>query len=97
MFPYVEPGSFVWRVFDQYISGLVLGAIFVYVASFVAPHYKKTVAICSAGFVLILAGFLLFPSILAEEYWAMFEIVCMVIGACAVAYYVFFQEITFGP
>jgi len=95
MLRYVEPETFMWRIFDQYISGLALGAIFVYVAAYVAPSNKKPVAVVSAAISLILAGFLLFPSILVGEYWAIFEIVCMGFGACGVAYAIFADEITF--
>lgn len=92
---YVEPGTFMWRVVDQYVSGLALGAVFVYVASRVAPMYKKPVAACAAGLTLVLAGFFLFPSILVGNYWAIFEIVCMGIGAVGVAYGVLAEEITY--
>jgi len=92
---YVEPGTFMWRVVDQYVSGLALGAVFVYVASWVAPMYKKPVAASAAGFVLVLAGFLLFPSVLVGDYWAIFEIVCMGLGGAGVAYGVLAEEITF--
>lgn len=92
---YVEPGTFMWRLTDQYVSGLALGAIFVYCASFVAPMHKKAVAISSAGFVLVSAGFLLFPSVLVGEYWAIFEILCMGFGACGIAYAIFTDEIRF--
>jgi hypothetical protein len=92
---YVEPDTFMWRVVDQYASGLALGAIFVYVSSCVAPSHKKAVAIASAGFVLVLAGFLLFPSVLDGEYWAIFEILCMGFGACLVAYSIFADELRF--
>ena len=90
-----EPGTFVWRIFDQYVSGLVLGAIFVYVSAYVAPSKKKPVAVVGAAIVLVLGGFLLFPSILVGEYWAIFEIICMGLGACGVAHAIFADEITF--
>ena len=92
---YVEPDSFMWRVVDQYVSGLALGAVFVYVASWVAPIHKKPVAVCAAGLALVLAGFLLFPSILVGDYWAIFEILCMGFGASGVAYGVLAEEIVF--
>jgi len=95
MAKYVEPGTFMWRVVDQYVSGLALGAVFVYVASSVAPMYKKPVAACAAGLALVLAGFLLFPCVLVGNYWAIFEIVCMGIGAAGVAYGVLAEEINF--
>jgi len=95
MSDYLEPGSFMWRVVDQYLSGLMFGAIFVYVGSYVAPMHKKAVAVFCAGFVLVLAGFLLFPSILVGQYWAILEILFMGIGACSVAYRIFTDDIRF--
>ena len=92
---YFEPDSLMWQVSDHWVSGLVLGVVFVYVASWIAPMHKKPVAVCAAGFVLVLAGFLLFPSVLVGNYWAIFEIVCMGLGAAGVAYGVIAEEIVF--
>jgi hypothetical protein len=90
---YVEPDTFMWRLLDQEISGIAIGIIFVYVAAYVAPMHKKPIAIGSAGFILVLAGFLLFPSILVGEYWSIFELICMGFGACVIAYAIFSGEI----
>ncbi len=93
---YVEPDSFWWRVTEDYVGGVALGAIAVYASSFVAPTQKKAVAVILAGAILVFAGFTLFPSLLSRDYWAILESTCTGLGACGVAYAIVTDEITFA-
>ena len=94
---YVDPGSLMWRVIDWYVihgvGGALLGGVFVYVASYIAPAHKKTVATASAGFVLVVGGFLLFPSLLVRDWSAIVESICIAFGAVGTAYSIFSGEI----
>ena len=86
MAPYVDPDSFLGRLFVEYIGGAVLGGAAVYAAAYVAPRFKSQVSIVMAALVLLIGGFLLFPSMMVRDYWAIFSIVCMGGGGGVVAY-----------
>jgi len=88
----------VWfeRVISQYVSGAALGGIFVGLAAWIAPSHRRAVAVVSTGAVLVIAGFVLFPTILKGDYWVIFEIVSMGFGACGIAYTVCTNESPFG-
>ena len=94
---YVDPDTSMWRGLEWYgihcVGGVVLGIVFVYVASYIAPVHKKTVAVTSSGFVLVVAGFLLFPSILVRDWSAIVECICIAFGAVSTAYSIFSGEI----
>ncbi len=70
----------------DYIGGLALGGVSVFVGTYVAPKAKKETSVVLAALVLIGAGFLLFPSIAMRDYWAIFSIICMGAGAGFVSY-----------
>ena len=93
MAPHVDPDSFMGRLFIDYIGGAVLGGVAVYVGAYIAPQFKKEVSLVLAALVLVAAGFLLFPSILMRDYWAIFSIVCMGAGGSFVAYGIFTGQV----
>ncbi len=85
---YADFEDVFWLITELSISGIALGAAFVIAATAVAPNAKREVAVISAGLALVLAGYLLYPSIEGGEYWAIYELLCMGGGASGVAYYV---------
>lgn len=70
MAAYVDPDSFLGRLFVEYVGGAVLGGAAVYAGTYVAPRFKSQVSIVMAALVLLIAGFLLFPSVMVRDYWA---------------------------
>jgi hypothetical protein len=89
---YLDPNSFIARVFVQWIGHAIMGATFVYIAAYIAPAFRKQVVVVMAGLVLLLSGAFLFASIMTRNYWAMFGTVCMNVGSIAVAYELFKKE-----
>lgn len=90
---YGDPDSFMGKVFTQWASNLALGAAFVFIATYIAPSFKKQVAIFMAGLALLLSGATLFAAILTRDYWAMFATVCLNVGSIGVAYTIFTKQV----
>lgn len=84
--PYIAPDSWLNRVFVEYMGGVVLGATGVYTAAYVAPTHRKAVVGVTAAVTLLLAGWLLFPAIVLQEYWSVMSLLCIALGAGVVAY-----------
>jgi len=75
-----DPDSFIPKAFITFASHASMGGAFVYVCGKIVPFYKKTVAYILAVIGFVLAGFLLFPSIMTENYWATWGVVSIIIG-----------------
>ena len=82
----VDPDSFLSKVFIEFISHAVMGAAFVYVGAKIAPFHKNIVAYVLATIGLVFGGFLLFPSILVENYWAIWGGISLILGVVLTAY-----------
>jgi len=83
---YVDPDSFLARVFVEWVGSLIMGAAAVYIGWYVAPAYKLHTAITLAGLVLLVSGALLFAALLQRDYWAIFATIAMNVGSIATAY-----------
>jgi hypothetical protein len=90
---YFEPGELGAEFCAQCIGGIVMGATAVYVAAAIAPHGKQYVAGIMAGFVLMVAGFILFPAVMQANFRAILSLASAGIGAGAVAYGIISGEI----
>ena len=88
----IDPGSFFFRGFIEYISHAVMGAAFVYTGAKIVPSHKKVVAYILAAIGLVLAVFLLFPSIMAADYWAIWSDFSLIFGVGVTAYSVSIGE-----
>ena len=81
----LDPSFLLWTVIDRYVSGLALGAAFVYCGTAVAPAGRRATAAVLAGFTVSLMGGAFFPSLGSQLYWNSMEILFIVVGAVAVA------------
>jgi hypothetical protein len=89
----IDPDSFLFTAYIQFISNAVMGVAFVYVGAKVAPHHNKIIAFLLAGVGLVVAGFLLFPAIMIANYWAIWGCVSLILGCGVTALSVFAGEI----
>jgi hypothetical protein len=89
---YVDPDSWLARVFLEWIGSAIMGAAAVYIAVYVAPAHNRIVAVVMAGLILVVSGALLFAGFLARDYWAIFGTVCLNVGSIAMTYGVFHPE-----
>ena len=89
------PDSLLVQVSQRYFGGLGAGMGLILATIYVAPCHRKHVAIVAFAFVLVLAGFLLFPVIYEGDYWAILEIVFMGIGAGGMVSLVFDKDSQF--
>ncbi|QDV88992.1 hypothetical protein RAS2_00510 [Phycisphaerae bacterium RAS2] len=95
MLGYVDPDSFLARGFVALMSHMVLGAVIIYVACFVAPSNRPAVAAIMTALTLLLIGVAAYFAVLKPDYWALFGGVCAAAGTCVTGYSVHSGEITF--
>jgi hypothetical protein len=89
----LDPNSFLGRAYVETVSGLIMGAAFVYVGAKIAPAHNKNVSFVLAGIALMMSGIALFPAIVKPDYWAIWSGLCVGFGAGAVVYSVSKGEI----
>lgn len=90
-----DPVSFVARGYIALMSHLVLGAAIVYVACFIAPSRRPTVAALMTAMALLLIGAAVYFAVMKPDYWAVFGGVCAAVGACVTGFCVHSGEIKF--
>ena len=88
----INPDSFLSKVFIEFVSHALMGAAFVYVGAKISPFHKKIVAYALAAICLVLAGFMLFPSIMAANNWAIWGDISLICGVGVTAYSVSIGE-----
>jgi len=89
----LNPNWLLCRIYVEALTGFLMGFVFVYIATRIAPQYRRTVALTSAGIALLLTGAVLFAALLAEDYWALWQGASCAAGSCAAAYSVFQGEL----
>ena len=77
----VNPESFFIRIAIEVVPYAVMGAAFVYSGAKIAPGYRKVVAYCLAGVVLVLSGISLFASFMVSDYWTLLDALALILGA----------------
>lgn len=82
----IGPEDFRWKLYFITAGHGLMGAAFVYVGAKVAPFYRVVVALILGGIAIILAGFLLFPAVMARDWWAIWGSLYVAIGAGAMVY-----------
>lgn len=81
--------SLLGRLYKDAVGSGVLGAATIYFGAKVAPSHKTTTALALAGLVLVLSGFLLFPAVLQQDWWAVYGAVFIVVAAGAMAWSIY--------
>jgi len=84
----VEPNSFLAQLYFNTAGHAAMGAAFVYVGARIAPAHHRVIAYILAGLGLVLSGFLLFPSIMVQNLWAIWGAICTALGVGGVTYYI---------
>ncbi|OQW66961.1 MAG: hypothetical protein BVN29_04810 [Nitrospira sp. ST-bin5] len=82
----LDPNSFLGRAYIETLSGLIMGAAFVYVGAKIAPAHNKNVSFVLAGIAFMMSGIALFPAIVKPDYWAIWSGLCVGFGAGSVVY-----------
>lgn len=65
---------------------IVCGAVFIYVAGYVAPAYENRVAVTLAGLAVLFAGGSILSAFLIDDWTSILEITLVAGGACAAAH-----------
>ncbi len=85
MLGYIDPNSFMAKLFLAIAGGAVFGASIVYVAAYVAPSHRKPVAVVFAGLVVLLSGLSLLFVISRHDWWGLLNLITGIGGAAAMA------------
>ena len=93
MASYVDPDSFLARVFIEFASNAALGGLAVYVACAIAPSYKGRVAAAMTALVLLFAAITVYAGISDPNYWLVFAGLCLSLSACTIGYGIFSGEL----
>lgn len=89
----INSDSFLFKLFIEVMINGAMGAAFVYAGSRIAPANHKVVAYVLAVVAVLIAGFLAFPAIGQQNWWAVVGVIAMAGGAGLVAYQVAEGEI----
>lgn len=73
-------------------EGITRGASVVYIAAYVAPRYKRQVAVVFAGLVLLLGGAAMALALLDRDFWDISSNALYVCSACVVAFGIFTRQ-----
>ncbi len=90
----IDPDSFFSRVFIEGISHGALGAAAVYVGARLAPSHKRIVVFILATLLVAAAGFLLFPAIVLRDWWAVYGVGAVGVGAGGVAWSIYAGDLS---
>ena len=89
----IDSEGFLSNLFIEVMSSGAMGAAFVYAGSRISPASRKVVAYVLSVVVVLIAGFLSFPAIDQQNWWAVLGVIAMAGGAGLVAYQVAEGEI----
>lgn len=89
----INSDGFLFKLFIEVMSSGAMGAAFVYAGSRIAPANRKVVAYGLTVVAVLIAGFLAFPAIVQQNWWAVIGVIAMTGGAGLVAYQVAEGEI----
>lgn len=84
----INSEGFIFKLFIEVMSSGAMGAAFVYAGSRIAPTSHKVVAYVLALVAVLIAGFLAFPAIVQQNWWAVVGVIAMAGGAGLVVYQV---------
>lgn len=82
----INPNSFIDKLFIEVMSNGGMGAAFVYAGSRIVPSNRKVVAYVLSVVAILIAGFLAFPAIAQQNWWAVVGVIAMATGAAFVVY-----------
>ena len=89
----IDPDGFLCKLFVEVMSHGSMGAAFVYAGSRIAPVNRKVIAYALAEVAILIAGFLAFPAVAQQNWWAIVGAIALAGGAGLVVYQVAEGEI----
>ena len=89
----INPDGFINKLFIEVMSSGVMGAAFVYAGSRIASTNRKIIAYVLTVVAVLIAGFLAFPAIAQQNWWAVAGVILMAAGAGLVVYQVAEEEL----
>lgn len=66
------------RLYLGIAENAVLGTVLIFTAVGIAPSHKHAVAISFSALTLLLTGFLIYPMLLQNDYWALWGSFCLI-------------------
>ena|SRR5688500_10412832 len=87
-----NPEWFVSRLYTDAIANVLLGVAGIYVGAKIAPAYKSRVALALSALMLIAAGFFLFPTVQARDWWGVYATAMLIVGAGGTAWSIYSGE-----
>lgn len=82
----MNPDGILNKLWLEVVGSALMGAAFVYAGIRISPSHWKTVGYILSLFVILLSGFISFPAILLQDWWAIVGCVAMAAGGAYVAY-----------
>lgn len=82
----MNPDGFLNKLWLEVLATALMGAAFVYAGSRIAPMHRKPVGYTLTLIIILLAGFLSFPAIAQQDWWALVGCIAMAVGGGIVAH-----------
>ncbi|MBX3713662.1 MAG: hypothetical protein KF800_17010 [Lysobacter sp.] len=82
----MNPDGFLNKLWLEVIASALMGAAFVYAGSRIAPMHRKPIGYTLTVTIILLAGFLAFPAITQQNWWALIGCIAMAAGGAVVAH-----------
>jgi hypothetical protein len=89
----INPNGLICKFFIEVIASGCMGAAFVYIGSRVAPLKHKIVAYVLLIIAILISGFLLFPAISQQNWWAVISTLSMAGGAGLTIYSIIEEKV----
>ena len=77
----ISPESIFVQIYETALGHGVMGGVFVYVGCYVAPSHLRAISIVCTVIAVAIAGFMLFPAVMVNDWWAVAGSVAMTVGA----------------
>ena len=77
----VSPESIFVQIYETVIGHGVMGGVFVYVGCYVAPSHLRAISIVCTVIAVAIAGFMIFPAVMVNDWWAVTGGVAISVGA----------------
>jgi hypothetical protein len=92
-YTFIDPQSFMGIILILFIGNFIFGIVLVFVGAFIAPNYKRIVAVSLAGFLLVGTGAVIAFSLFSQEYLNIFASVASNIGSVGMALVIYKGQI----
>jgi len=87
--------SLIGQYYFNSAPHIALGVTYVYIGAVIAPNHQKMIAFLLACIGLVLCGFSLYPYMIRNSGWEIWNIICTIIGIILAVSYVYKRDIDF--